>query len=143
MTQELKTWQMRIARLDTPLRRYANSTTNRSMTARLLGIAAIDAATDGTYFGITKQECAEALGISLNAATAIVSHYVGEGWAVAHESSSKHFRSSRELMQSTDDYANKVYDLRTSYLWSAHQKLADFDEITTSHLHLHDDSKSE
>ena len=143
MTQELKTWQMRIARLDTPLQRFANSTTNRSMTARLLGIAAIDAAKDATYLGVTKQECADALGISLNAATAIVSHYFDEGWAVAHESSSKHFRSSRELLQSTDDYANKVYDLSTSYLWSAHQKLIDFDQITTSHLDFTDDSKSE
>ena len=143
MTRELKTWQMRIARLDTPLQRFANSTTNRSMTARLLSIAAIDATKDTTYFGVTKQECADALGISLNAATAIVSHYVGEGWAVAHKSSSKHFRSGRELMQSTDDYANNVYDLSTSHLWSAQQKLIDFDQITTSHLHLRDDSKSE
>jgi hypothetical protein len=143
MTQELKTWQMRIARLATPLQRYANSTTNRSMTARLLCIAAFDAAKDATYLGVTKQECAEALGVSLNAATAIVSHYVGEGWAVAHESSSKHFQSGRELRQSTDDYANRTYELSTSYLWSAHQKLIDFDQITTSHLHLRDDSKSE
>ena len=143
MTQELKTWQMRVARLATPLQRYANSTTNRSMTARLLCIAAFDATKDATYLGVTKQECAEALGISLNAASTIVSHFFDEGWAVAHESSSKHFQSGRELMQSTDDYANKVYDLSTSYLWSAHQKLIDFDQITTSHLDLRDDSKSE
>ena len=143
MTQELKTWQMRISRLATPLQRFANSTTNRSMTARLLCIAAFDAAKDTTYLGVTKQKCADELGISLNAASAIVSHYVQEGWAVAHESSSKHFRSSRELLQSTDDYANNAYNLSTSYLWSAHQKLIDFDQITTSHLDLRDDSKSE
>ena len=143
LLQEFRTWQMRKARLATPLQRFSNSTTNRSMTGRLLCIAAFDATKDETYSGVSKQECADALSISLNAASQIVSHYVDEGWAVAHETSSKHFRASRELLQSADDYANNAYELSPSNLWSAHQKLLDFDQITTSHLDLRDDSKTE
>ena len=143
MIRELQTWQMRIARLATPLQRYANSTTYRSMTARLLSIARNRVVTEKSYLGITKKECAAELGISLNAASQIVSHYVKEGWAVAHESSCKHFQAGRVLIDSTDDYARRVLDLTPSSLWSNQQKLVDFDQITTSHLDFTDDSKSE
>ena len=143
MIRELQTWQLRIVRLATPFQRYANSTTNRSMTARLLTIARNRAVTEEKYLGVTKKECAAGLGISLNAASQIVSHYVKEGWAVAHESSCKHFQAGRVLIDSTDEYARRVFDLTPTSLWSNHQKLMDFDQITTSHLDFTDDSKSE
>tara|TARA_R110000868_G_scaffold183089_1_gene424252 strand:- start:1965 stop:2465 length:501 start_codon:yes stop_codon:yes gene_type:complete len=143
MIRELQAWQMRIGRLATPLQRYANSTTNRSMTARLLSIASSRAVTEKSYLGITKQECAAELNISLNAASQIVSHYFSMGWAVAHESSCKHFQAARVLTDSTDEYARRVFDLTPTSLWSNHQKLMDFDQITTSHLDFTDDSKSE
>lgn len=140
MSNELKSWQMRVGRLATPLQRYANSTVNRSMTARLLSIAAHEAARNKDYFGITRKECAAELMISLNAASTIMSHYVAEGWAVCGESSCKHFKASQVLIDSTDDYASKVFDLTPSSLVSNHQKLVTFDQIATSHLVFTDDS---
>ena len=143
MRREVKMWQARVARNATPLQRYVNSTTNRSMTARLLIIAVYDAANDDTYLGVTKQECANVLGVSLNAASTIVMHYVAQGWAVAHESSLKHFEATPELTASAEGYAQMIFDLTPSDLWSNHQKLIDFDQITTSHLDFTDDSQSE
>ena len=143
MRREVKMWQARVARNATPLQRYVNSTSNRAMIARLLAIAAYDAANDDTYLGVTKQECANVLGVSLNAASTIVMHFVKEGWAVAHESSCKHFQATPEHAASAEDYAQMIFDLTPSSLWSNHQKLIDFDQITTSHLDFTDDSKSE
>jgi len=140
MRREVKMWQARVARNATPLQRYVNSTSNRAMTARLLAIAAYDAANDDTYLGVTKQECANVLGVSLNAASTIVTHYVAEGWAVAHKSSGKHFQATPEHTASAEDYAQMILDLTPSSLWSNHQKLMDFDQITTSHLDFTDDS---
>ena len=143
MRREVKMWQARVARNATPLQRYANSTTNRAMTARLLTIAVYDAVNDNTYLGVTKQECANVLGVSLNAASTIVMHYVAEGWAVAHKSSSKHFQATPEHTASAEGYAQMIFDLTPSSLWSNYEKLIDFDRITTSHLDFTGDSKSE
>ena len=140
---ELNTWRMRVARDDTALKRYANSTTNRAMVSRLLCVATFKNEEDPAYLGTTKQECADALSISLNSATKIINHYIEEGWAVAHETSYRHIRASEVTMASHDDYGQMIYNLTTTELVLAHQKLLDFDEIATTHLGFTDDSKSE
>ena len=140
---ELNSWRMRISRDDTALKRYANSTTNRAMVSRLLCIAAFKNEKDPAYYGTTKQECADKLSISLNSATKIINHFIEEGWAVAHESSCRHIRASEVTMASNDDYGQMIYNLTTTELVLAHQKLLDFDEIATTHLDFTDDSKSE
>lgn len=143
MRHEIKLHQMRTSRDQTALRRYYNSTTNRAMVARLLVIAYFDAKEDDTYLGITKSECAQALNVSLNSASEVIAHSLLEGWAVESKDSAKHFQAAAELIDSTEEYAHRNFELIASDLVSVHAKLIQFDTIATSHLDFTDDSKTE
>ncbi len=136
MLREIEIYQLRKQRMNNKIQRYFNSTTNRNVFGRVLCTEAFKVYRDPSYQGITKKEVSDKLELSLQSIIEMMDTCVAECWAMCHPQSDKHFYGTPYQVEKCSDYANAYNALTSSNLMQKHDKLREFDKITSSHFNL-------